>query len=464
MSMESLGTILRRIAARETWTTTENGTDGYLGRSTTPGTSENCDVCEGVGWLTLKAPLGHSDFGQVFPCQCQDSRIDKKTRIGALERYSNLGPLRRCTFASSRPEQFIDSATERAVFDRASEAAEDYANEPHGWISFTGPSGSGKTWLAAAIAKRQLELERAALFITASALLDYLRGGFDTDVEDSFIDLYEQVKGAHLLILDDLPTRPSSPWGHDRLLQLLAYRHASRLPTVVTLRGDFGHLDEFLRARLETADGFARTFVLRRTDNGRSRGFGSIPTGMRNRMTIGAFDPAARGGLSKDEFDSLTYAYKSMELWARYPMEWKLLTGPVGVGKTHLAVAAALLREERGDAVFFTTVSDLLDRLRSAYAPDSPALPEDLLEQVKTVDLLVLDDFGAERSTPFAEEKLFQIINYRYEERLPTAITTSLEFREIESSRPRLASRLEDREVVMRIPMSGPDYRRGRKP
>ena len=39
--------------------------------------------------------------------------------------------------------------------------------------------------------------------------------------------------------------------------------------------------------------------------------------------------------------------------------------------------------------------------------------------------VLALDDMGAERSTPFAEDKLFQIINYRYEERLPTIITTS---------------------------------------
>ena len=461
-------------------------TDGYPGRPTTSDRSASCDICAGVGWVTRRVPLGHSDFGQPIPCRCQGSRVDKSTRIEALERYSNLGPLRRCAFAFSRPEQFIDAPADRAAFDSAFKAAQDYADEPDGWITFTGPSGTGKTWLAAAIVNRRIELEKAALFITAADLLDYLRGGFDADAEDSFIDLYSQVREAELLVLDDLPARPSSPWGHDRLLQLLAHRHASRLSTVITVRGEFGHLEEFLRSRLETADGFARTCYLKRADPGRGYAFGSIPNNMRNRMTITSFNPDGRGGLDEGDRGSLNSAYQNLVIWG--PMqkgsfyaaggepsiarqdfdhrrrEWKLLIGSVGVGKTHLAVAAALEREKIGDTVFFATVSDLLDQLRSAYAPDNPTFPEDLLDQVKTTDLLVLDDFGAERSTPFAEDKLFQIINYRYEERLPTIITTSLGFGDIEASRPRIASRLLDRDVVMPLPMKAPDYRKGNNP
>ena len=83
-----------------------------------------------------------------------------------------------------------------------------------------------------------MTLGQPALFVTAADLLDYLRGGFDDDEELTFVDLFEQVRNAPLLILDDLPTNPATPWGQDRLFQLLAHRHSSRLPTVITLRGD----------------------------------------------------------------------------------------------------------------------------------------------------------------------------------------------------------------------------------
>lgn len=415
-----------------------------------------------MGWVSRRVGVTHPDFGKVFPCRCQNLDTERVSRIAALERYSNLGPLRHCTFAASNAESFIVATSDRATFDRALTAAEEYADDPDGWISFAGPSGSGKTWLAAAIANRQIELGRVVLFVTAADLLDYLRGGFDDDAELSVVDLFDQVRGAHLLVLDDLPTRPASPWGQERLMQLLAYRHVSRLPTVVTLRGDVERLDEFLRTRLDSGEGFARLYNLRRTGNTAGSRFGAIPAGMRQRMTFGTFNPKGWGQLDAEKEHSLSFAFDSMRLqWSQNPTEWRLLDGPAGVGKTHLAVAAAAEREFLGDVVFFATVSDLLDHLRAAFAPDNPVMPDDLLEHIKTVDLLVLDDFGAERSTPFAEDKLFQIINYRYEERLPTIITTSLDFGDIADSRPRIASRLADRDVVIRLPMNAPDYRQG---
>jgi len=179
-------------------------------------------------------------------------------------------------------------------------------------------------------------------------------------------------------------------------------------------------------------------------------------------MTFTSFNPEGKGDLNRDDIHSLSFALHSMKVWTEEnPTEWRLLDGKVGVGKTHLAVAAAAYREQQGDIVFFATVSDLLDHLRASFAPDNPVMPGDLLESIKTTDLLVLDDFGTERSTPFAEDKLFQIINYRYEERLPTIITTSLDFGDIVESRPRIASRLGDRNVVIRLPMNAPDYRQG---
>ena len=409
----------------------------------------------------MRAPVEHPVFGKAFPCQCQETGSNQARRSGALERYSNLGALRQATFANANPEGPAGAAVNRKAFASARQTAIAYADNPQGWLTFAGPSGSGKTYLAAAIANRRIELGRPALFITAADLLDYLRGGFDDDAEVGFIDLFEQVREAELLVLDDLPARPASPWGQERLFQLLARRHSERLPTVVTLRGEPDRLDEFLRTRLESPDGFGRMYRLGHIGSMAGRVIGAIPAGMRHRMTFDAFRTEGRGGLADGQQLTLHSAKSYVQRWADDPVGWLNLCGSYGVGKTHLAVAAAAERESRGDDVFFATAADLLDYLRAAFAPDSGIAHDDLLDRIKNADVLALDDMGAERSTPFAEDKLFQIINYRYEERLPTIITTSHLIEEIAAARPRIASRLQDPLAVKELPIEAPDYRQG---
>ena len=418
-------------------------------------------MCAGAGWLTAPVPVEHPDFGKVIPCPCQESATDRARRTEALERYSNLGALKLATFANANPSGLSNDPASRKAFSNAHIYAAEYAENPSGWMTFAGPSGSGKTYLAAAIANRRIELGNPALFITAADLLDYLRGGFDDDSEMGFIDLFEQVREAELLVLDDLPARPASPWGQERLFQLLAWRHSQQLPTVVTLRGDPGHLDDFLRTRLESADGFGQLYRLGRVSGISGRAIGMIPANMRERMTFKAFNPEGNGGLAEHEKRSLQSTKSYVQRWANEPNGWLSLHGPYGVGKTHLAVAAAAERETQGDEVFFATVADLLDYLRSTFAPDSPIAHDDLLDRIRTADVLVLDDMGAERSTPFAEDKLFQIVGYRYDERLPTIITTSDRIEDISKARPRIASRLQDPLVVTELPIEAPDYRQG---
>ena len=372
-----------------------------------------------------------------------------------------MGALRGATFANANPDGPDVDAVNHAAYAGAFQDATDYAEEPDGWLTFAGPSGSGKTYLAAAIANRRIELRDPALFITVADLLDYLRGGFNDDSEVEFIDLFEQVRSAPLLVLDDLPTQPATPWTQERLFQLLAWRHSARLPTVITLRGDPNRLDDFLRTRIESPDGFGKLHRLGRVGSVSGRTVGVIPHNMKQRMTFGAFNPEGNGGLAEHEKRSLQSAKAYVQRWANNPNGWLSLHGPYGVGKTHLAVAVAAEREERGDTVFFATVADLLDYLRATFAPDSPITHDDLLDHIRTADVLVLDDMGAERSTPFAEDKLFQIVGYRYEERLPTIITTSDKIEDITKARPRIASRLQDPLVVTEFPIEAPDYRRG---
>ncbi len=403
----------------------------------------------------------HPDFGKVFPCHCQESDEDVEQRIAALERYSNLGSLREATFENANPDGLSQETAARRSFRNALTAAVVYAENPVGWLTFVGPSGSGKTYLSAAIANRRIESGNPALFITVADLIDYLRSGFDDDSEMPFVDLFEQVSNASLLVLDDLPTRPATPWTQERLFQLLASRHAARLPTVITLRGDPNRLDEFLRTRLESPDGFGRVHRLGRVSGATGRSIGTIPPNMRARMTFAAFDPAGNGRLTDYQQRSLQAAKSYVQRWANRPDGWLRLHGPFGVGKTHLAVAAASEREDRGDEVFFATVADLLDYLRATFAPESEVTHDDLLDRIRNADVLVLDDMGAERSTPFAEDKLFQIVGYRYEERLPTIITTSQQIEAIAAARPRIASRLQDNMVVEEMAMEALDFRQG---
>jgi DNA replication protein DnaC len=112
--------------------------------------------------------------------------------------------------------------------------------------------------------------------------------------------------------------------------------------------------------------------------------------------------------------------------FAEDPEGWLVLHGSSGAGKTHVAAAIANRCIERGQPALFVVVPDLLDHLRAAYKPDSDMGYDALLEQVRTAPVLILDDLGTQSATPWAQEKLFQILNHRYNAQLPTIVTTNL--------------------------------------
>lgn len=162
-----------------------------------------------------------------------------------------------------------------------------------------------------------------------------------------------------------------------------------------------------------------------------------------------SFDPYVDG---TDEVYAIARAY------ADDPQGWLFLHGGVGVGKTHLAVAIALhAMEQRGLSVLFAVVPDLLDHLRSTFDPNAPVGYDKRFEDVRTAGLLVLDDLGTENATPWAKEKLYQIFNYRYNEHLPTVITSNHNFDRIED---RVLSRLLDTRINRYVDIDAADYRR----
>lgn len=151
-------------------------------------------------------------------------------------------------------------------------------------------------------------------------------------------------------------------------------------------------------------------------------------------------------------------AYSRAVEFARNPRGWLILYGGYGCGKTHLAAAIANEVLKMNSEVLFTVVPDLLDHLRSTFGPHSEIAYDERFDQVRRAKLLILDDLGTENATPWAREKLYQIINHRYNYALPTVITSNRDPKEID---PRILSRMEDVALCPeRIMIEAADYRR----
>lgn len=137
-----------------------------------------------------------------------------------------------------------------------------------------------------------------------------------------------------------------------------------------------------------------------------------------------------------------------------------LMTGPVGCGKTHLAVA--ILREviAKGYTGLFYNSPDLLRDIRATFEPTSELTEDDLLEMVTSTDLLVFDDVGAENTTGFVLDRFYLIVNERYEGCKPIIVTSNLELEILEE---RLGKRIVSRILEMTEsfgPFPAEDWRR----
>ena len=173
-------------------------------------------------------------------------------------------------------------------------------------------------------------------------------------------------------------------------------------------------------------------------------------------LTFDTFQPRGRKGLGEMQANSLEMAFNQAYHYARSLNGWLLLQGGFGCGKTHLAASIANYAVEMGVPTLFLTVPDLLDMLRFSFDSEDTTF-EGRFNEIRDASLLVLDDFGTQNATGWAQEKLFQVINYRYINRLPLVITTNLSLDEIEA---RIRSRLADPELVSAARINAPDYRR----
>lgn len=139
-------------------------------------------------------------------------------------------------------------------------------------------------------------------------------------------------------------------------------------------------------------------------------------------------------------------------------LPWLVLVGGTGNGKTHLAKAIAGTFLEKLARVRFWVVPAFLDQLRSTFAPESPRdFDQEMSDLAYLPDLVVMDDYGSQSSTPWANERLYLVLNMRYERRLRTVLTCNRAAALRQDDRIR--SRLYDSRLCQVVHCTGEDVR-----
>jgi DNA replication protein DnaC len=131
--------------------------------------------------------------------------------------------------------------------------------------------------------------------------------------------------------------------------------------------------------------------------------------------------------------------------------------GPPGTGKTTLAMLVSKAASDAGRTVAIYSLPRLLNEIRDTHRAERSHI--DLLDRLTGVDLLHIDDVGAERSTDWVLEELYSIVNARYEDQRSMVITTNILDREAlcEQITARTVSRLT--EMCDELPLLGHDHR-----
>ena len=303
-----------------------------------------------------------------------------------------------------------------------------------------------------------VESGHPALFMVAPDLLDHLRAAYGPNSDADYDLLFDQVRNAPVLVLDGLGAQVSTPWAQEKLFQVLNHRYNLELPTVVTLAAPPETLEDRFQTRLSGA-GTGRVYTLALPRSAAGRSLGSLPEQMRA-MTFDDFSVAGNRANARQR-ESLQAALMSAHTVAEDPSGvWLVLVGHTGVGKTHLAASIWNERMRQGQPAFFAFVPELLDHLRYTFAPNSATTYDELFERVKGAELLVLDDLGAQATTPWAQEKLYQLLVHRHNARLSTVITMQNDT----VLQPSIASRLKDERFVTALELEAPDYRDGSTP
>ena len=459
----------------------------------------NCEFCGGVGFLRSDVPLGHPNFGRLEPCVCRSGEVAQNARQRLYE-MSNLDRLSHLTLenfnTTGNPKAEFVTPQEISSLQMAKDVSEEFSNNMQGWLLLEGAYGCGKTHLAAAIANAAVHRGVPTLFITVPDLLDSLRFAYGNP-ETTFEARFEEIRNADLLVMDDFGTHNATAWAQEKLFQIINYRYINKLPTVITTNLILDEIESRIRSRLQDSDFVQHLRIFapdyRRPKETSNPGISMLSMPDIQNMTFGNFetrdDEVGKEVVTtvvKEKQDKYGRLYKDKEIirekvtpehvkrlhtalnaavqFAEKPNGWLVILGQSFSGKTHLAAAIGNYRLLSGGQVILTQVSSLLDYLKATFSPNSDVSFDRRSYEIRTTPLLIVDDMKeGGTSSLWAEDKLHQILNYRYYNDLPTVITSTMDPDSFAKSYPSLWNRILDTSKSEVCVIDMPPYRRMKK-
>lgn len=138
--------------------------------------------------------------------------------------------------------------------------------------------------------------------------------------------------------------------------------------------------------------------------------------------------PVEYADLDLATFPDRRIAGDIFDWWHELPSPWLLLCGDLGVGKTGLTIGLVKRALSDGRTAIFRPMTELLGDMRSTFRSRDASTPDeaDMVRSLKEVELLALDDVGTERMTGWVQERMFDVLNHRYNERRRTIVSTNL--------------------------------------
>jgi len=446
-------------------------------------------------------PLGHEKFGKIEICVCRGVDVAEKARarlyaLSSLDRLSHL-TFENFNVAGNPKSKHAITQIERDNLEFARTLCQDFSERLEGWILLEGSYGCGKTHLAAAIANAAVTRGVPTLFITVPDLLDSLRFAYNSP-ETTFEARFEDIRSANLLVMDDFGTQNATGWGQEKLFQIINYRYINKLPTVVTTNLVLDEIESRIRSRLQDEELVKHIRLLtldyRHPEETSNPGLSMLSLKDVREMTflnwqdrqnevgqeIVTVKTVERKGASgytvKDKeierekvtqahIDRLKKAHDAAAAFADSPRGWLVLLGPSFCGKTHLV---GHYRMGMGGQAIMADISVLLDYLKQTFRPNADVSFDRRFYEIRTAPLLILDGFKeSNMNSAWAEDKLYQILNYRYYEDLPTVITSQLDPDSFARNHPSLWNKILDPTKCQVFSIDMPPFRkqkgRGRK-